>query len=269
LAALEQIDGWTARTAAVAVIRPDGIAATHGPIDAVLRIASVTKLLTTYAALVATEETTIGLDDDVDERGATMRHLLAHAGGYSFDGRAPIARPGRRRIYSNTGIELAAHHLEAAAEMPFGAYLDEAVLAPLGMSTTTLSGSPAHQARSTVADLARFAIELMTPTLVNAATLHNATTVQFPGLAGVLPGVGSFRPLDWGLGFELRDAKTPHWTGWHNSPTTFGHFGGAGTFLWVDPSVRIALVCLTDQEFGAWAMEAWPVLSDAVLAAYT
>ena len=62
--------------------------------------------------------------------------------------------------------------------------------------------------------------------------------MQFPGLGGVLPGVGRFQPLDWGLGFELRDAKHPHWTGRRNSPATFGHFGGAGTFLWVDPVAR-------------------------------
>ena len=83
----------------------------------------------------------------------------------------------------------------------------------------------------------------------------------------MLPGVGAFDPLDWGLGFELRDAKTPHWTGERNSPATFGQFGGSGTFLWVDPAAAIALAVLTDREFGPWALEAWPALSDAVLEA--
>jgi CubicO group peptidase (beta-lactamase class C family) len=49
------------------------------------------------------------------------------------------------------------------------------------------------------------------------------------------------------------------------SPRTFGHFGGSGTFLWVDPEVGLACACLTDLEFGDWAKEAWPRLSDAVL----
>ena len=44
----------------------------------------------------------------VGQPGCTLRHLLAHAGGYPFDGAEPIARPARARIYSNTGIELAA-----------------------------------------------------------------------------------------------------------------------------------------------------------------
>jgi len=91
-------------------------------------------------------------------------------------------------------------------------------------------------------------------------------SVQFPGLKGVLPGFGRMEPNDWGLGFELRDAKSPHWTGAHNSPRTFGHFGRTGSFLWVDPHRGLALACLTDLAFGDWARDAWPRLADAVLA---
>jgi CubicO group peptidase (beta-lactamase class C family) len=97
--------------------------------------------------------------------------------------------------------------------------------------------------------------------------LAEATTVAFPGLRGVLPGVGRFDPLDWGLGFELRDGKTPHWTGTRNSPGTFGHFGASGAFLWVDPDARLGLACLPERPFGPWALNAWPALSDAALAA--
>jgi CubicO group peptidase (beta-lactamase class C family) len=49
------------------------------------------------------------------------------------------------------------------------------------------------------------------------------------------------------------------------SARAFGHFGGSGTFVWVDPAVRVACVALTDREFDEWAKEAWPALSDAVL----
>jgi CubicO group peptidase (beta-lactamase class C family) len=73
-------------------------------------------------------------------------------------------------------------------------------------------------------------------------------------------------PNDWGLAFELRDAKAPHWTGSRNSPRTFGHFGAAGTFLWVDPAAGVACGVLTDREFGEWAKDAWPAFGDAVLA---
>jgi CubicO group peptidase (beta-lactamase class C family) len=73
-------------------------------------------------------------------------------------------------------------------------------------------------------------------------------------------------PNDWGLGFELKDGKRPHWTGELNSPATFGHFGRSGTFLWIDPDAGIGLACLTDREFDDWAKAAWPRLSDSVLA---
>ena len=101
---------------------------------------------------------------------------------------------------------------------------------------------------------------------VDAETLSEATTVQFPGLDGVLPSFGRLAPNDWGLTFELRDGKSPHWTGAHNSAGTFGHFGAAGTFLWVDPDAGVACGVLTDREFGDWAKDAWPRLGDAVLA---
>jgi CubicO group peptidase (beta-lactamase class C family) len=72
-------------------------------------------------------------------------------------------------------------------------------------------------------------------------------------------------PNDWGLAFELRDSKSPHWTGTQNSPRTFGHFGAAGTFLWVDPDAGLACGVLTDREFGDWAKDAWPRFSDSVV----
>jgi CubicO group peptidase (beta-lactamase class C family) len=92
-----------------------------------------------------------------------------------------------------------------------------------------------------------------------------ATTVAFPGLRGVVPGIGRFDPCDWGLGPELHDGKAPHWMPTTGSAATFGHFGGSGTFVWVDPEVQVACVGLTDRQFGSWAMDAWPPFSDAVL----
>ena len=88
--------------------------------------------------------------------------------------------------------------------------------------------------------------------------------VQFPGLSGVLPDYGRFDPLDWGLGVQL-NTPTPAWMGSRVSRRTFGHFGGSGTFLWVDPAAGVACAALTDREFDEWAKEAWSRLSDAVL----
>ena len=150
--------------------------------------------------------------------------------------------------------------------MRFEEYLRAAVLEPLEMSGTRLDGRPSAGLRGPLDDLLVFAAELLEPRLVAGETLAEATMVAFPGLVGVIPDLGRFEPNDWGLGFELRDAKSPHWTGTRNSERTFGHFGGSGSFLWVDPAVGVACASLADLEFGDWAKDAWPRLSDAVLA---
>ena len=262
--ALRQLDVWPAATAAAGVLRDGELLGVHGPRDRILRWASVTKLVTALAALVAAEEGVIDLDESAGPEGSTVRHLLAHASGLPFEAGGPTGRPGQRRVYSNVGFELLAEHIAERAEMPFAGYLSAGVLLPLGMSAE-LRGSPASELHGNLEDVLMLARELQRPTLVAPETLAEATAVQFPGLAGVLPDFGRFDPLDWGLGFELRDAKSPHWTGARNSAPTFGHFGGSGTFLWIDPEARIALGCLTDLDFGDWAKAAWPRLSDAVL----
>ncbi len=229
--------------------------------------ASVTKLVTAVAMWVAVEEETVAWDDPAGPAGSTLGHLLAHASGLAPDSDDVLAPPGSRRIYSNRGIEVAADHLAAAAGMPFDAYAREAVLEPLGMSATRLEGSPAWGATGPLVDLLALAGELLQPRLVGPATVARATGVAFPGLAGVLPGFGRQETNDWGLGVEVRDHKQPHWTGSRNSPATFGHFGRSGSMLWVDPGAGRALVALADRPFGPWAAQAWPRLSDAVLAA--
>lgn len=269
-AALEVLDRWPVRTAAAAVITPTGVVATHGDVEHVFELASVTKPLAALAALVAVEEGALELGDPAEERllpGATLRHLLSHASGMAPEGRLRSFPPGTRRVYSNVGIELVAELVSAAVGMDFPAYLRQALVEPLGLAHTSLPGSAARDGRSSVADLARVVLELLSPSgLLHPATLADATSVQYPGLRGVLPGYGGQDPNDWGLGFEIRAGKHPHWTGSANSPATFGHFGQGGTMFWVDPAARLALVALSDEPFGPWAVQAWPALSDAVLA---
>ncbi|EST36352.1 beta-lactamase [Streptomycetaceae bacterium MP113-05] len=262
------IENWPVPAAAVAVVTADGsLAGKYGETGRPFPLASVSKPLAAYAVLVAVEEGAIELDEPAGPEGATVRHLLAHASGLAFDENRTMAAPGERRIYSNTGFEVLGEHLAKATDIPFAEYLRAAVLAPLGMTDTELVGSPAKDAVSTADDLIRFAAELQAPRLLAAETVGEATSVAFPGLRGVLPGYGNQSPNDWGLGFEIRDGKAPHWTGDRSSARTFGHFGQAGTFLWVDPVAGAACVALTDRDFGPWAVEVWPVLTDAVIAA--
>lgn len=259
---------WPAEHVAVSLIDADGSElGSFGPQDLVFRLASVTKLLTAYAVLIAVEEGAVEWDHPAGPPGSTVRHLIAHASGLAFDSDAVQARPGSRRIYSNTGFAVLADTVAKASGMSFADYLTEAVLTPLGMRRTRLDGSAGAGGVSTCADMRRFAAELQKPRLVDQRTLTEATReTAFPGLDGVLPGFGRQKPNDWGLGFELRDHKDPHWTGRRSSPATFGHFGQSGTFLWVDPVARLACVTLTDLAFGEWAARAWPAFTDAVLA---
>jgi CubicO group peptidase (beta-lactamase class C family) len=257
---------WPVERAAAGLTDADGTRALGGDPHWQVGIASVSKLLTGLAALVAVEEGAVELDEPAGPPGSTVRHLLAHASGLDFDTDRIRAEPGTRRIYSNVGIEQFAEHLAHRSGIQFDDYLRQAVLEPLGMRHTELRGSPAHAVASTVDDLLRFARELLRPTLISPELLVEATTVQWPDLAGLVPGIGRFDPNPWGLTFELRGRKDPHWTGSRNSTRTFGHFGASGTFLWVDPDVGLACVVLTSERFGPWAKAAWPQFSDAVLA---
>ncbi len=270
MSALEQLGDWPARwqvpNVAAAVFGPAGVLETFGDLDARFELASVTKLLTAYAVLVGLEEEALGLDDAAGPPGATVRHLLAHTAGYGFESGAPVqSAPGAKRIYSNRGFEELADHFTEVTAIPFAEYLAEGVLEPLGLTSTQLPGSPAFGATSTARDLVGFGAELLAPRLLTPGTLADAVTVQFPGLAGILPGLGRFNPLDWGLGFERNFARPGHWAGSVISPTAFGHFGAAGTFLWIDPDAGLGCVCLTDLPFADWAKQAWPALCDAVL----
>ncbi|MFI5803239.1 serine hydrolase domain-containing protein [Streptomyces sp. NPDC051561] len=264
------IESWPVPTAAAAVVRADGtVLGSHGPTGHRFQLASVTKPLAAYAALVAYEEGAIELDEPAGPPGSTVRHLLAHTSGLAYDEQRVTSEPGTRRLYSNAGFEALGDHLTKATEIPFADYLRQAVLEPLGMTATALEGnaSPARDGVSTVDDLLRFAAELQAPRLLDPRTVAEATlTVHYPGTKGVLPGYGHQNPNDWGLGFEIRDSKSPHWTGSSSSPRTFGHFGQAGTFLLVDPDASRAVVALADRAFGPWAAEVWPPFVDAVLA---
>jgi CubicO group peptidase (beta-lactamase class C family) len=281
---LTQIDQWPVPHAAAAVVVVGsgnagsgdqgscGVLAQHGDQGREFRLASISKVLMGYATLIAVEEGSVHLDDIIEsdtDAPFTLRHLLSHAGGFGFDtGSKQQSAPENRRIYSNEGIERAARIVEASTGIAFAEYLREAVLEPLGMRNSELRGSPAANIFSTVADLSLFAAELLQPSLLAPETFADFTRCQFPALAGMLPGIGRFDPLPWGLGVELKGNKTPHWSGQFTSPATFGHFGGSGTFLWVDPTRSLAAIALSDREFGAWAMVAWPQLSNDIMASY-
>jgi CubicO group peptidase (beta-lactamase class C family) len=273
---------WPVGRAGVAVVSPSGVETAYlGGVSGgdQFEVASVTKLMTSLAALTALESGRIDLDQAVPEGGAgvTLRHLLAHASGLPFEPAGKARRPGERRIYSNVGFRVLAEAVADAVGTTFPSWLAASVLDPLGMSSTRLvprrgiDGDPAAGAASTLDDLARLARCLLDrgAPVVSAELFAEATAVQFPGLAGLVPGVGRFDPCDWGLGFELHDRKRPHWMGDRRAPSAFGHFGASGCFLWVDAEAELAAAAVTDRPFddGKWAMTSWPAWSDRLASA--
>lgn len=268
MAALDALGEWPVPAAAAAVVGPGGVLATHGDTKQEFVLASVTKPLVARAVQIAVEEGVVELDTAAGPPGATVRHLLAHASGLAMHSDRVLAKPGTRRMYSNYGFTALAETVQRESGIEFGRYLTEAVCEPLGLASTRLDGgaeAAGFGATSTVADLSAFAGDLLRPSTVSAQMHAESTRVQFPGLDGVLPGYGVQRPNDWGLGFEIRDSKSPHWTGTCNSARTYGHFGQSGTFIWADPDAELALVVLTDRDFGEWALQIWPAISNAVI----
>lgn len=259
----DALEGLGPTTIATGVTTSRATATRVGPVEEVLPLASVTKPLAAYAVLVAVDQGRVELSDDVDGEGRTVRHLLAHASGLPPAEGGPVTAVEKRRIYSNWGFELLGAHVEAAVRRPFAEWLRTQVLVPLGMHDTVLDGSPAKDGAGTVADLLRFGRELLAPTLVGPDLAEELCRAQWPDLDGVLPGYGRQEPNPWGLGFEVRDGKDPHWTDGRLPASTFGHFGQSGSFLWVARESGCAAAFLCDEAFGQWAVDGWPAVTAA------
>jgi CubicO group peptidase (beta-lactamase class C family) len=268
--ALTLIDAWDVPHAGAVVVDADGPLARHGETDLVLPVASLAKPLTAATVLVEVAAGRLDLDEPAGptaDQGATLRHLLAHAAGLGFEQDERTMAPGARRIYSNWGYEVAAEIAAERAGMPFADLMRERLTGPLGMTSTTLDGSPAHAVMSTVEDLARFVSELLAPRGLDPEVQALLTTPVFPDLDGVLPGFGRQRPNGWTLGLEVRGTKEPHWSGERLSRRAVGHFGRTGSLLWAERDAGIGLATLSGVDFGDWARVAWPALNTAVIGA--
>ena len=145
---LESLAAWPGTHRAAgwrSTSRPGGDRRRH---DRPFPLASVTKLLTATAVLVAVQEEIVDLDEPAGPPGSTVRLLLCHASGLPFEG----SRAGRR---AGPTAHLRQPRLRGArrsssptrSDVPFADYVREAVLEPLGMVATTITGSPAHGAR--------------------------------------------------------------------------------------------------------------------------
>ena len=246
-----------------------GVLHEAGDVDEIFPLASVTKPIVAWSALVAVDRGLLDLDAPAGAPapdGATIGHLLSHSSGIAADSDERLASPGTRRIYSNRGIEILGQWLQEATGTPLETWVETTVLEPLGMASVLIPGSPAHSGEGSARDLSLFARELAAPRLVSSALAERARTPVLPGLDGILPGYGRQAPNPFGLGVEVRGNKSPHWTGKGNSPRTFGHFGQSGSFIWVDPVAGRQAVFLGAEPFGPVHRRTWPALGDQILA---
>ena len=188
-----------------------------------------------------------------------LRHLLAHASGLRAGPADADGRPGhpahllqrRHRAGRRAGRARHRHGLRATTSTrPWPARC--------GCAAPSLPGSPARDGVSTVADLARVLQELLSPTgLLSGADARGRDHGAVPGPARRAARLRRAGPQR--LGPRVRDPRRQVAAldrSRATRPSTFGHFGQSGTMLWVDPAARLALVALTDRDFGAWAAQA-------------
>ena len=132
-----------------------------------------------------------------------------------------MAAPRRKRIYSNRGYELLAALVADRSEMPFDAYLHEAVFEPLGMQDTRLDGSAASAGVSTVDDLLRLtaALDPTAPSSVLATRPERRfRPCSTPSSTASCPATARSTRTRGGLAPRSAAHKQPHWTGSRNSP---------------------------------------------------
>lgn len=271
MATAELRGNWSFETALV-VANQDGIIHQEGAVDEIFELASVTKLISSYAALIAINRHQLSLLDAAGEgapAGATIRHLLSHSSGLPFEKGYLEQKPERHRVYSNVGIEVLARRVEEATGKEFHEFTRAQIFAPLGMQGIEFYGSPAWGARASAREMATLLHEWMHPTLIHPELFRAATTCQFSFLDGVLPGYGRQKRNCWGLGFEMRGHKDPHWLSQLHSPRSFGHFGQAGSFLWIDPSVQLGAVFLGDKRFCDEHREKWTAMNERIYQRFT
>ncbi|MFB7249787.1 serine hydrolase domain-containing protein [Microbacterium sp. NPDC056234] len=259
-------DGFP-HTALVGVTDADETLAVQGDPLTVLPLASVTKPLTAWGVLVAIERGLVDLDEAAGPAGATVLDLLDHTSGMPMED-GPLRPVGERRIYSNAGFDALAAHVADAAGMAFSDWMLREVTLPLGMAQTDVTGRPSAGARASIDDLLIFGREVLRPTLIPAALRDLALTVSHAGLRGIVPGYGAFADNQWGLGFELKGDKSPHWMSDTLPAETAGHFGAQGSFLFIDRSTGLAAAFLSAVPFGEDHKRIWPPLTEEIVTRY-
>ena len=222
---------------------------------------------------------------------------------------APSAFPPGSTIgYSNTGFAILAEAVQRAVGEEFWGYVRRRPLTDPGLadlvirptndqverlavltdaaSSGTLIESynsewwremalPWGGAYGTPRALALFAAAFLDPASTTVglgwsarAEMTRNQTAGHPG--GVSSGRVWWQDASWGLGWEVKGLKRRHWSGELTSPATFCHFGQAGTLVWADPSLDLAVAVFTNRSVAkmwGFILSRWLRLANALAAA--
>ncbi len=206
--------------------------------ETIFRIGSISKTFTSVAVLQLVEDELLDLDTDINdyltafkipetyEESITLRHLLTHTAGferatfpsivsssYSIDPLVTVLAegipdrvrtPGTLSAYSNYGFALAGYIVQEISGKNFETYIQDEILTPLGMNSTTflqplpislssqmstgysenfvpgyfeyISIPPAGSCSSTASDMTKFMMTLLNNgTFDGSRILENAT----------------------------------------------------------------------------------------------
>ncbi len=214
--------------------------------------------------------------------------------------------PGTELRYSNAGPALAARAAAVIDGREFHTILQTEILDPSGLAgivprpgpelddriaivaDAAGKGGPSESYNSrywrdmgipwggyfgTTTDVLRFAASFL-PDQESPLAADARAEMVVDQTGGVPGGVNSagvhWNHGAWGLGWEVRDDKTDHWTGTRTSPRTWCHWGQSGTLAWLDPDRRLGLAVFANRTvMTRWSMRPprWSHLSDAVVAA--
>ncbi|MBI1802720.1 MAG: beta-lactamase family protein, partial [Chloroflexi bacterium] len=216
------------------------------------------------------------------------------------------APTGSKVEYSNVGFGMLGLIVEAASGQSYPEFMRARLFAPAGMHESYIAppaslygriahvggvpnpGSanerfnsayarrqshPAGNIMATASDVALFFQMFLHRGQANGraviapATARLMTTNHTAGLRGGIEGFMTWDNCAWGLGFDLRADKRPHFSGEFTSPQTFGHSGVAGTFAWADPERDLICVMLANRLLhNLWNFPRWSRFSTAVTA---
>lgn len=275
--------------------------------DTLYRLGSITKLFTATAILQLRDAGALDLDDPVRRHlpwfavenpfpgspEITVEHLLTHTSGLPRETTIPywtthefpdlaalqetlpslrlLTPPGQSYRYSNLGMALLGHVVEAASGKPYADYLREAIFAPLGMDDTTAAPGPEHHARravsyfrrmpdgsrrtfdyydlealaaagnlvSSVRDLATFAkLQFRDGRAGGEQILDGYTLSEMQRVHVVAPSFSGGRGLGWGVRRDDDTTFVSH-AGW---------VGGNRSHLLTVPAEEVAVVVITNAD---------------------